>query len=169
MGTGWDFVLSFSDSDSKGKAQEECEKKSKGDEAKTKDCLTKAEADAANDRIKFAQDDKGGWWFIYLGKVKGKEIIYNKIQVDIAKEETDKLTLTPKGKDGGKKPIKKLPTELVVEMPDEYSVILQHPDRSSSSARSRSRPKAAPSRSRQAEGKGSGKAPAPSPAPAPVP
>jgi hypothetical protein len=126
---GWDFVLSYADSDIKAKTAEECEAKSKGDENKAKACETSAEADMANDRLKFAKDDKGSWWIVLLGKQKGKEIIYTKLQVEIAAEETDKLVIKPKGKDLGKKPIKKLPGELAVEMPDEYSVILEHPDR----------------------------------------
>jgi hypothetical protein len=126
---GWDFVLSYSESDIKAKTEQECEAKSKGDEDKASDCASKAEADMANDRLKFAKDDKGNWWLVLLGKQKGKEIIYTRVQVEVANEEVEKLVLTPKGKDMGKKPIKKLPSELAVEMPDEYSVILQHPDR----------------------------------------
>jgi hypothetical protein len=126
---GWDFVLSYSESDIKAKTEEECEAKSKGNEDKARECASKAEADMANDRLKFAKDDKGNWWLVLLGKQKGKEIIYTRVQVEVANEEVEKLVLTPKGKDMGKKPIKKLPSELAVEMPDEYSVILQHPDR----------------------------------------
>ena len=129
LGEGWDFTLSFADSDVKTKATEECEKKTKGDEQKLSDCVSKAEADMAHDQIKFAKDDKDNWWFVSLGKAGGKDIVYSKIQVEIAKEEQDKVVFTPKGKDLGKKPIKKLPAELVLEMPDEYSVVFEHPDR----------------------------------------
>ena len=129
LGEGWDFTLSFADSDVKAKATEECEKKTKGDEKKLSDCVAKAESDLAHDQIKFAKDDKDNWWFVSLGKVGGKDIVYSKIQVEVAKDEPDKLFLTPKGKDLGKKPIKKLPAELVIAMPDEYSVVFDHPDR----------------------------------------
>lgn len=129
LGEGWDFTLSFADSDVKQKATEECQKKVEDDEKKLSECVAKVQAEMAHDRIEFAKDDKGSWWFVALGKQKGKEIVYNKIQVEIARDETDKLVLTPKGKDLGKKPIRKLPPELVVEMPDEYSVVLNHPDR----------------------------------------
>ena len=128
LGEGWDFTLDFANSDLKAKAEEDCKKKAKEDEKKLTDCMSKAEADAANDRIKFAKDDKDNWWFVSLGKQKGKEVIYNKVQVKVASEEVGKLVLTPEGKDAGKKPMKKLPAELVFEMPDEYSVILNHPD-----------------------------------------
>jgi hypothetical protein len=128
LGEGWDFVLDFAQSDVKAKAEEDCKKKAKEDEKKLADCMSKAEADAANDRIKFAKDDKDNWWFVSLGKQKGKEVIYTKVQVKLASEEPGKLTFTPEGKDTGKKPIKKLPTELAFEMPDEYQVVFNHPD-----------------------------------------
>jgi len=126
---GWDFLLSFKDSDLKAKADEECEKKSKGDEAAAKECVAAAAAEAANDRLKLTTDDRGGLWFIYMGKSKGKEILYTKLQYKIAKEETDKLVLTPVGSDQGKAAMKKLPKEIVLEMPDEYQVVFQHPSR----------------------------------------
>src|SRR5262245_4899606 len=45
LGQGWDFVLSFNDSDIKGKTEEDCKKKAKDDEVKTKECMTKASAE----------------------------------------------------------------------------------------------------------------------------
>jgi hypothetical protein len=126
---GWDFVLAFRDSDLKTKAEKQCEKSSKGDEAAAKECVAKAAAEAGSDRLKLAPDDKGGMWLIYMGKSKGKEILYTKLPFKVAKEEQDKLVLTPVGQDQGKAAMKKLPKEIVLEMPDEYAVVWQHPDR----------------------------------------
>jgi hypothetical protein len=123
------FMLSLADSDTKNQIDEDCAKKSKDDEKKKADCVTKAQADVANDGLKFQEDDKKVWWLYYFGKAKGKEVIYSKLQFKIAKEDATTLTLTPEGKDTGKKPIKKLPTEIVIETPDEYTLVFNHPDR----------------------------------------
>lgn len=123
------FMLSLTDSDTKNQIDEDCGKKSKDDEKKKADCVTKAQAEVANDGVKFEEDDKKVWWMYYFGKAKGKEVIYSKLQFKIAKEDAAQLTLTPEGKDTGKKPIKKLPTELVIETPDEYTLVFNHPDR----------------------------------------
>lgn len=129
MVTGWDFQLAFRDSDLHAKAEEQCTKKAKGDEAAAKDCVAQAAAEAANDRLKLAPDDKGGFWLIYMGKPKGKEVLYTKLQYKLEKDEPDRLVLTPIGQDQGKQAIKKLPKEIVLEMPDEYAVVWQHPER----------------------------------------
>ena len=128
LSPGWDFVLSLTDSALAEKAETDCSKKAKDDEAALKECVAKARAEVANDRLKFAPDDRGNWWFILMGKSKGQEILYTKLEFKIAKEETDKLVLTPVGKDQGKRPMRKLGKELVVEMPDEYAVVVQHPE-----------------------------------------
>lgn len=129
LSPGWDFLLSFKDSDIGAKAEEECSAKAKDDDAAQRECMAKARAEVANDRLKFAPDDRGNWWIILMGKAKGQEVIYTKLEFKIAKEEEDKLVLTPVGTDKGKRPMKKLGKELIVEMPDEYAVVLQHPER----------------------------------------
>jgi hypothetical protein len=129
LGSGWDFVLSFRDSDLKDKADAQCEKKSKGDDEAKAKCMTKAAAEVANDRLKLTTDDKGGTWLVYMGKQNGREIVYTKLQYKLDKDEPDKLVLTPVGKDKGKQPMRKLPSEIVLEMPDEYAVVFEHPER----------------------------------------
>lgn len=129
LATGWEFMLSFKDSDLKAKAEERCAKKAKDDEAATRECVAQAAAEAAHDRLELAKDDKGGQWLVYFGKVKGKDVVYTKLPIKVAKEETDKLVLTPNGKDQGRQAMQKVPAEIVLEMPDEYAVVWQHPER----------------------------------------
>jgi hypothetical protein len=129
LGSGWDFVLSFADSDLKEKADAQCEKKAKGDEAAKAKCMSQALADVAADRLKLTTDDRGGTWFVYVGRKGGKDVVYTKLQYKLEKDEPDKLVLSPVGKDQGRQPMKKLPSEIVLEMPDEYAVVFQHPDR----------------------------------------
>lgn len=129
LASGWEFLLSFKDSDLKTKAEERCAKKAKDDEDAARECVAQAAAEAANDRLELAKDDKGGSWLVYRGKLKGKEVVYTKLQFKVAKEETDKLVLTPAGKDQGRQPMQKIPAEIALEMPDEYAIVWQHPER----------------------------------------
>jgi hypothetical protein len=123
------FMLSLADSDTKTKIDEDCTKKAKDDEKKKADCVAKAQTEVADDGVRFTQDDKQAWWLVFFGKSKGKEVVYSKIQFKIAKEDPAALTITPEGKDTGKKAIKKLPPELVIETPDEFTLAFTHPDR----------------------------------------
>ena len=62
------------------------------------------------------------------GKEKDKEVVYNKVQFKIKDEAADKLTVTPEGKDTGKKPMKFATDQtMTVEVPDESTVVINDP------------------------------------------
>lgn len=122
------FMFSLADSpDAKKLADETCEKSAKKDEKKLEACKKDAETAAAGEGIRFEKDDKGDWWWISFGKEKDKEVVYNKVKFKIALEADEKLTLAPEGKDAGKKPMKTLPKEVVVDVPDESTVVMSDP------------------------------------------
>ncbi len=127
--SGGAFQLVLADSDLMTAKTTECEKKSKGDEAKQTDCMAKATELAATDGIRFEQDDAEAWWWVSFSGASGKEVVHNRIQFVIASDAETTITLTPQGKDKGKKPWKKLPTEMVIEAPDENTLVLQDPTR----------------------------------------
>jgi hypothetical protein len=125
---GATFMFSFADSaDAKKLADENCGKTAKKDDKKLDACKKEAETAAAGEGIRFEKDAKGDWWWISFGKEKDKEVVYNKVKFKIASEADDKLTLTPEGKDEGKKPMKTLPKEVVVDVPDENTVAMSDP------------------------------------------
>lgn len=115
---GATYMFSLADSpDAQKLVDEGCKKAKKADV-----CKKDAETSAAGEGIRF---ENGTW--ISFGTEKGKEVVYNKVKYKIAKEGDDKLTLTPDGKDEGTRPMKTLPTELVVEVPDESTVAMSDP------------------------------------------
>ncbi len=122
------FMFSLADSpDAKKLADEACAKTAKKDEKKLDACKKEAEVAAAGEGIRFEKDAKGDWWWVSFGKEKDKEVVYNKVKFKIALEADDKLTLTPEGKDEGKKPMKTLPKEVVVDVTDESTVAMSDP------------------------------------------
>ncbi|MBI2395767.1 MAG: hypothetical protein HYV09_39750 [Deltaproteobacteria bacterium] len=122
------FMFSLADSEGAKKAvDEDCGKKAKKDDKKLESCKKDAEAAGANEGIRFEKDDKGDWYWVSFGKEKDKEVVYNKVKFTVGDEAEGKLTLKPEGKDQGKKAMKTLPKEVVLEVPDESTVVMQDP------------------------------------------
>ena len=126
MSEGAMFMYSFNDStEAKQAATTACEKKAKGDDQKKATCMQEQMAAAEKEGIRFEKTKEGKFAWVSFGKdKKDNEIIYNKITVNVANEDPSKVTLAPEGKDEGKKPLKKLPKEMVLEVPDESTVVM---------------------------------------------
>lgn len=123
---GATYMFSLSDSaDAKKATEDECGKKNK-DEKKKEDCVQKAMGAAAGEGIRFEKNKDGKWTWVAFGKDKGdKEVVYNKVAFNVASGDApDKLTVTPEGKDEGKKALKPLPKEMTFEVPDESTVVM---------------------------------------------
>jgi hypothetical protein len=123
---GATYMFSLGDSaDAKKMAEDECGKKNK-DEKKKEDCVQKAMGAAAGEGIRFEKNKDGKWTWVAFGKDKGdKEVVYNKVAFNVAGgDDPNKLTVTPEGKDEGKKALKPLPKEMVFEVPDESTVVM---------------------------------------------
>lgn len=122
------FMFSLADSEGAKKAvDEDCAKKAKKDEKKLESCKKDAEAAGAVEGIRFEKDDKGDWYWVSFGKEKDKEVVFNKVKFKVASEGDGKVTLTPEGKDTGKKAMKTLPKEMVLEVTDENTVSMTDP------------------------------------------
>ncbi len=125
---GATFMFSLADSaDAKKLVDDDCGKKAKKDDKKLESCKKDAETAASVEGIRFEKDDKGEWWWVSFGKEKDKEVVFNKVHFKIASDDATKVTLTPEGKDAGKKAMKTLPKEMVLEVPDESTVTMTDP------------------------------------------
>jgi len=127
--TGSTWMFSLADSaDAKKLAYDDCAKKGGKDAKKVDACTKDVETSAGNEGISFTKDDKGAWWWSSFGKdAKGKDVVYNKAQFDVAATTDGQATLTPKGKDLGTKPMAKLPEKVVVDVADENTVSMTDP------------------------------------------
>ncbi len=126
-GGTWAFSLADS-ADAKAKAEEGCKKKSK-DAAKQEACLKDIEKAASEEGFRYEKDDKGNWWWVSFASEKGKEVVVNKLMFKIESdgEVGGSAKLKPEGKDMGKKPMAKLPPEVVIEVPDDSTMIMTDP------------------------------------------
>ena len=126
---GGTFMFSLADSpDAKKMHADECAKKSKKQE-KIDACMKDVDATASVEGIRHEKDDKGVWHYVSFGKEKDKEVVYNNIPFKIVKDEDGKVTVAPDGKDTGKRPFpaKAMPKEVVLEIPDENTIVMNDP------------------------------------------
>jgi hypothetical protein len=120
------FMFSFNESDVKGKAEEACEGKSKGDPKTRADCMTKEKSKIDADGVGF-KEEKGSWWYFTI-KRKGKVLTnLHKVPFEFAKETPNSITLKITGKDTGTKP-GRFPSEVTIEIPNDYQIVLQDPE-----------------------------------------
>jgi hypothetical protein len=59
-------------------------------------------------------------WYVRFNIVKGKQIIRSRVKAEIGKATGSKFTVTTSGTDS-------VPKELEFEMPDQYTLIYEHP------------------------------------------
>jgi hypothetical protein len=126
-GSAWAFSLADS-ADAKKLAYDDCAKKGGKDAKKVEACQKDVETSAGNEGVRFEKDAKGNWFFVSVGKdAKGKEVVYNKVQFEVAASTENQATLTPKGKDTGTKPMAKLPEKMIVDVADEATISTTDP------------------------------------------
>jgi hypothetical protein len=126
-GGTWAFSLADSP-DAKKAAEDGCKKKNK-DAAKQEACMKDVEKAASAEGFRYEKDDKGNWWWVSFASEKDKEVVVNKLMFKIESdgEVGGSAKLKPEGKDMGKKPMAKLPAEVVIEMPDESTTVMTDP------------------------------------------
>jgi hypothetical protein len=123
------FLLNHRESDIGKKAEEGCEKKSKGDVAKKANCLSAAINKMDREGFLFDEDAEGKWWYIRIGIVKGAKVEYNKVLTEPGEPSGKRITIKTIGPDKAARKKGTVPTELQFEVPDEYRIILTDPDR----------------------------------------
>lgn len=122
------FMFSFNDSEPKQKAEERCTSQSKNDPKKMAQCMTKERGKFPADGMQFKKNDKGDWTWMTLRR-KGSTIQYlHKIAFDFGDEKETSIVLKLTGKDTGQSPMGKVPSQLTVEVPNEFQIAIQDPE-----------------------------------------
>jgi hypothetical protein len=121
------FMFSFKDSELGAKKEEECAKKAKDDVEKKAACLSKAQAEVESHGIRFTKDDQDENWYIVFSRQGEKLTVLSRIKYTVGKEGSNQVTLNFTGRDMGKKPMGKVPSELVIEIVDDYTIAVNDP------------------------------------------
>ncbi|MCU0686152.1 MAG: tetratricopeptide repeat protein [Polyangiaceae bacterium] len=127
---GKTYGFSLDDSPvAKKKAEDECAAKTK-EGARRERCVRQAMAASVGDGIRFEKTRGGKWAWVAFGTTRdGKRVVYNRVVFsEIGNSHQYKLVIKPES-DTGQKPIAQLPREMVIETPDESTIVLVDPTR----------------------------------------
>ena len=125
---GTAFIHSFAKSEAGEKADERCEASSGGDAEKKAKCLAKATPKATSG-IRFEKDPEGNWWFIRFEVKNKKPIDHNRVKAEFGEDSGGKITIKTSGPDKGRGGKGAVPASFEIEVPDDYTVIIQEPGR----------------------------------------
>lgn len=121
------YVFNFAGSQAGESAKERCESQNQ-DFGAARECLDKQRAKLAVESIRFVKDPHGQYWWVTYNRYKGNLLKWNKIQFLPGKADDDSITLNLMGKDKGIAPMAKVPHALKIELPNDYSIVVSHPD-----------------------------------------
>jgi hypothetical protein len=121
------FMFSFNQSEPKAKAEEKCQAQTKGEGKKMADCMRKASAKFAVDGMQFKQE-KGTWQWITLRRKGSTLTTLHKIPFEFGEEKDTYVVLKPTGRDSGSMPMRNIPKEVKIEVPNEFSIAMQDPE-----------------------------------------
>jgi hypothetical protein len=118
------YVFNFAESEVGKKAKEECQA-SAADQVSA--CLQKARSKVPVESIRFKKTGTEYFW-ITLNRYKGNLMKWHVIQYQVGEQTNDRVTLKPMGKDKGIAPMAKIPRTLEIELPNDYSIVVNDPE-----------------------------------------
>jgi hypothetical protein len=121
------FFFSFEESDVKQAAEAQCAKQSGNDPKKTAACMSKARNEFDGDGHRFTQDKAGDWWWSVV-KRKGKTLSnVHRVRYQYGDQSGNTVVIKPEGRDEGSARWAKPPSEVKIEVPTEYRIVVQDP------------------------------------------
>ena len=120
------FFFSFEESDVKQAAEAACSKQG-NDPKKVAACMSKARNEYDGDGHRFTQDKAGDWWWSVV-KRKGKVLNnVHKVRYQYGDQSGNTVVIKPEGRDEGSARWAKPPSEVKIEVPNEYRIVVQDP------------------------------------------
>jgi hypothetical protein len=90
--------------------------------------MEKARGKVPVESVRFLKDKSGQHWWVTYNRYKGNLLKWHKVMYRPGDETDDKITLQLMGKDEGIAPMAKVPRSLLVELPNDYTIVLNDPD-----------------------------------------
>jgi hypothetical protein len=120
------YVFNFSGSATGTAAKDKCE--AAGGPAAVRECVAKEREKIAVESVRFVKDASGQYWWVTYNRYKGNLLKWHKIQFMAGKQDADSISLSLIGKDKGIAPMPRVPASLKVELPNDYSIVVSHPE-----------------------------------------
>jgi hypothetical protein len=121
------FFLSFEDSDPGKNAEASCAKTSAEDPQKNASCLAKARQPFEGLGYRFTRSPKDETLFTILRRQGNSLSVLHKFRFTYGKESEAAAVIKLEGKDEGPVKWEKLPPELKLEVPNDYTIVVQDP------------------------------------------
>jgi len=122
------YMFNFKESAVGQAAQERCAEQAGESRKELAACLEKARSKVAVESVRFVKDPSGQHWWVTYNRYKGNLLKWHKVQYQPGEEKDDRITLNLIGKDQGIAPMARVPRSLLVELPNDYTIVVNDPD-----------------------------------------
>jgi hypothetical protein len=125
------YMFNFKESAVGQAARERCTEEAGDSPRELAACMEKARSKVAVESVRFFKDPSGQLWWITYNRYKGNLLKWHKVRYQPGEEKDDRITLNLMGKDEGIAPMARVPRSLQIELPNDYTIIVEHPDHGS--------------------------------------
>jgi hypothetical protein len=122
------YVFNFKESAVGTAAQEACQREAAGDPRAERECLEKARSQVPVESVRFVKDKSNQYWWVTYNRYKGNLLKWHRIQFLPGAETDSTISLTLIGKDKGIAPLARVPRALAINLPNDYSIVIQDPE-----------------------------------------
>jgi hypothetical protein len=122
------YMFNFKESAVGQAARERCTQETGDSPREMAACMEKARGKVLVESIRFLKDPSGQLWWITYNRYKGNLLKWHKVRYQPGEEKDDRITLNLVGKDEGIAPMARVPRSLSVELPNDYTIIVDDPD-----------------------------------------
>ena len=120
------YMFNFGESEVGKTAKEQCETDT-ADRSEVSACLQKARAKVPVESVRFVKKGDEYFW-ITFNRYKGNLLKWHIIQFQVGEGKSDWVALKPLGKDKGIAPLARVPRTLEIELPNDFSIVLNDPE-----------------------------------------
>ncbi len=120
------FIVDYANSEARETALEKCETEAAGDMAKRSACMTKARDEFVADVIRFKKEGAKWSWVTYKRKGSSLSEVHT-MTFEFGEETANSVTILPKGKDQGERPLFKGASKIMIKVPNDYSIEMEDP------------------------------------------
>jgi len=122
------YFVAFEESDAGKVAETNCAKESGGDPQKNSACMTKARQPVEGLAYRFKKDPKSGVTTCTMVRRQGNVLTTtHKFRYKYADETENSIVIKMDGKDDGPNKWEKIPSEIKIDVPNDYSIVMQDP------------------------------------------
>jgi hypothetical protein len=122
------YVFNFKESPIGQTARDECIEQVGEGGRELSACLEKARSKIPVESVRFIKKPSGELWWVTYNRYKGNLLKWHSVQFLTGEETAESITLKLIGKDKGIAPMARVPRSLVIDLPNDYTIVLNDPE-----------------------------------------